>query len=307
MRGGNAVLILATIAYEAQSIPKGCRKPRTMPFSTDVAVEVTDADDAPVACEVSHTAYRRGPSDSEDQDIVSWRPYRAHAGGLWTDASIEPEHLAATLGSHVRGEICSWRTPQHEAERSIQLKAVAWAARHVAVAGRIWEPVDEPCIVVENDGGYFYRRHGHYLALRKENHELARVDDGLVFRLDELDAAVATCARLNDNLEREVQAAPFVLDEHVRAIRPDLLTRPRQLDYQAQCRYRDVLRHIHKALSPTHDLTASVASLTDAIRAGHTPTGCDAATAMRLQAVLSELDAIVSTRTLAAAVEAAVA
>ncbi len=299
------MLILHAVSYKAQGIPKGCRKPRTLEFSTDVAVELSETTDAPLVMEVCCTDRRWDHDRQEHEDTVTWRPYRAHGGRLWIQAGLTAADAGPVIARRAVDQVQAWSHGAHQAEDIIQRESKAWADGHLVIDNEIWQPADEPFLVIED----LHYHAGAYLAFRTETHTASRVDDGALFRLDELDAALAEVDRLNLDLSprraSHLDEERFDLATHVRLLRPDLLSRPPRVAYQAQVRYIAALERMHRAQTPVADLVRALDTLRSSFALTPAPAGCDAATVNRLFSLLEAAEVILSERNLAAAIEAA--
>jgi len=286
------MLVIATIPYSAQGLPPRCRNFRRMEFSTDISAEIQDVSpsEAPVAFELECTERSWDVKLCRNQERTYWRPFRSYDGKVWVEAGIPADDIASHL-KRVAEDGMRYSMRQHEAEQVVHARVAHWAARHISIDGVLWHPGDEPAIVLRDS---YYRQDGYFLSLVTENHELERVDDGAVYRLDEWSTAIAAVARLNGSLDEATRAElakeQFCLDERVRAIRPELLTRPFQKDYQAQVRYVETMGKMLHAETPLRQLLNALASLTASIADGHVPAGCDAATAARVHALARDLD-----------------
>lgn len=301
------MLILHAVSYRAQGIPKGCRKARTLEFSTDIAVDIPETIDAPVVMEVCCTDRRWNDERQEHEEAVTWRPYRAHGGRLWVQAGLTAADAGPVIASRAVDQVQAWSHGAHEAEYIIQRESKAWADGHLVIDAEIWEPADEPFLVIED----LHYHAGTYLAFRTENHQASRIDDGAVFRLDELDAALAEVERLNKDLSPRragrLEREHFDFSDHVRLLRPDLLSRPTRLAYQAQVRYIAVLERVHRAQSSVADLVRALDDLRSSFALAPVPAGCDAPSVNRLFDLLHEAETIMSERSLTTAANEAAA
>lgn len=294
------MLIIATIPFTAQGIPPRCRNFRSMDFSTDVSAEIPDVQscDAPIAFELHCTERSWDPEHCRRNERGIWRPFRSFRGKVWVEAGIPTDDLTPHL-KRLADEGVRHSARQHEAEHIIHTRIAHWAARIICIDGVLWEPGEEPAITLHDS---YYRQQGYHLSLTTAEHELERIDDGAVYRLDELPAATAAVDQLNATLDEEVKAdiraEPFCLEDRVRAIRPDLLTRPTQKDHQAQVRYVEAMSRMHAATAPLDSLLIAISTLTESIAAGHVPVGCDPATARRVHELVRDLDAALKDRRL---------
>lgn len=290
------MLIIANIPFSALGVPPRCRLPRSMEFSTDVSIEVADVTpaEAPVAFEVAYHDRTWDADLGKHLESEVWRSYRAYAGKVWVLAGIPQADLIPFLVRQAK-EAVRYRDNRDDAEQTISTRAKAWADRVICIDGDIWEPADEPCIVIEQAS---WRRYGHYLSVCTDHSDIDRVEDGAAFRLDEMAAAQAKVHRLNQEIEvgerAELAKEPFVLANRVRNIRQELLTRPVQKDFQAQVRYLAAVTRMHQAYTPMAELRAALHELVASIQAGHTPADCDATAARHLHALVNELGDILS-------------
>lgn len=290
------MLIITSASYEAQVVPKGCRNPRRGTCSTTLSLDIAEPSDAeaPLAFE-RHVCDRQWNRHTErHEDVDAWRPYRAWRGRLWAPAGLRADEASDHIAQVAGKAPSSYQDRERAAEDKVQRAAAQWAASVFVLNDILWEPADEPCLIIQEAG---YGQHYWDITLVTENHQAERAEDGLIFRLDELDEAKREAARLNADTAPQCAAdvaevATFSLDADIRNIRRDLLTRDPWRDQQARIRLSAAARSVSLARERVRSARQDMNLLQASIASGHCPRCIDPARISAMLAALATIDDI---------------
>jgi hypothetical protein len=198
------------------------------------------------------------------------------------------------LSRYARDSFYPYSDTQARAEEKMQRRLGEIASTFRVIAGELWRATEEPALVVREFLSY---RSSTWVEITDSLDEMAKSDDRLVFRLDELELCKAIVnARIIDKFgefdrfghrnELDIERAM------IRNLRADLLRRPSIRAFSARAAWYELATAAVTARDVTARLTALAGDLAGKLDVTAPPAGCVPARLSQLQSLLAQLSAV---------------